>query len=164
MVLAKLVSGLACLGMWLLSGLPASFGLPFPTWLQIALVAAGFGLVFWRVPDIPGDTSRNASAAYEDRWRKAFAVLAEAKDWSLRLIHPSVSFDISLDVDQIGDGRSGAATVQIGLNAVRPVCPDSMTPDFCRELVSRGGSMFVEARTVGVYMDRTIPGSHVCRL
>lgn len=89
--LAKLFGGLACLGLWLLSGLAAHFGYPYPIWLQILLVAAGFGLVFWCVPDVPGDTSRNETARYEDRWRKVFASLAEAKDCSLRLIHPAVT-------------------------------------------------------------------------
>ena len=66
-------------------------------------------------------------------------------------------FDLALDVDQIGDGRSGSATIDIALNAIRPACPQGMKPAFCQELIARGRSMFVATRTVGVLMDTTFP-------
>ena len=66
-------------------------------------------------------------------------------------------FDLALDIDQIGDGRSGSATVNIALNAVRPSCPQGMKPAFCQDLIARGQSMFVGTRTVGVLMDTTFP-------
>ena len=88
--LVKLFSGFACFALWFVGGAANHFGFTSTLWYH-SFFMMGMGLIFWCVPDVPEDTSRNATAGYEDRWRKVFVALAKSRNWPLRLIHPSVT-------------------------------------------------------------------------